>query len=151
MGTFEMINAILSLLGGGIMTMWAQGAKDRHEERLHRLEMADRTEGSTTAAREHKAQWKGFYWIRGTIALIVTAYFFIVPSVAVFIAGVQIVIGYYDVSAGLWPWSSNIEAVAWVKAGAADPDHIIVMDPVRNNVLISIIGMYFGNQFARRG
>jgi len=151
MGTFEIINAIVSLLGGGIMTMWAQTSKDRHEERLHRLELADRTEASTTAAREYKAQWKGFYWIRGGIALIVTTYFFILPAAAVFIDGVQVVIGYYDTSKGFWPWSATLESVAWVKAGASDAQRVIVMDPVRNNVLISIIGMYFGNQFARRG
>lgn len=146
-----MINAVLSLLGGGIMTMWAQSAKDRHEERLHQLERFDRTEASTASARNAQVAWKGFYWIRGAIALIVTAYFFLLPAAAVLIDGIQVVIGYYDTARGFWPWSSDLESVAWIKTGASDAQRVIVMDPVRNNVLISIIGMYFGNQFARRG
>lgn len=152
MGTFELINAIASLVGGALLTIWSQKAKDLHEERTYRKEQFDRTEGSVQSARNFVAPWKGHYWIRGAIALIVVAYFFIVPAIALlFIPGVQVVIGYYDTAHGFWPWSSPMEGVTWVKTGAADAARVLVYDPVKNNVLISIIAMYFGNQFARRG
>lgn len=151
MGTFELINGIVSLIGGGILTLWAQSRQDLAAEREWRAGMQDRTESSTQSARGHKASWKGYYWVRGAIALIVVAYFFILPAVPLFVDGVQIVIGYYDTSAGFWPWQSNFEAVNWVKTGAADAQRVFVLDPVRNNVLIAIIAMYFGNQFTRRG
>jgi len=151
MGTFELINAIASLIGGGILTLWSQRAQDLAEERKFRAGQQERQAQATDAARNHKAQWKGFYWVRGAIALIVVSYFFLVPSLAIFMDGVQVAVGYYDTANGFWPWSGSYEAVTWVKAGAAEPTTTMVFDPVRNNVLISIIAMFFGNQFTRRG
>lgn len=151
MGTFELINAVASLFGGAILTIWSQSQKDRHEEHIRSVERFDRQEQSTVGAREVVAPWKGYYWIRGAIALIVIAYFFIVPSIAVlWMDGVQVVVGYYDTAYGFWPWSSPQESVTWVKTGAEDALRVLVYDPVKNNVLISITAMYFGNQFARR-
>ena len=150
MGTFELINAIASLVGGGILTLWAQSRQDLADERKYRTGQQERTEASSTAARDHKPAWKGYYWIRGAIALIVVSYFFILPAVPLFVDGVQIVIGYYDTSQGFWPWQTDFEAVNWVKTGAADAQRVFVMDPVRYNILIAIIAMYFGNQFTRR-
>jgi hypothetical protein len=152
MGTFELINAAVSLLGGAVLTIWSNSQKDRHEEHLRSMERQNAREESTRAAREVVAPWKGYYWIRGAIAITVAAYFFIIPAVVVlFMDGVQVVIGYYDTAYGFWPWSSPQESVTWVKTGAADAARVLVYDPVKNNVLISVIGMYFGNQFARRG
>lgn len=152
MGTFELINALASLFGGAVLTIWSQSQKDRHEAHMRSMERFDRAEGSTVAAREVVAPWKGFYWVRSAIALLVMAYFFALPALVVlFLDGVQVVIGYYDTAYGFWPWSSPQENVSWVKAGASDPARILVFDPIKNNVLISITAMYFGNQFARRG
>lgn len=151
MGTFELINAIVSLIGGGILTAWSQRMKDQAEFQRMSLERFQASESSTVSAREHPAPWQGFYWVRSAIALLVIAYFFLVPVAAVFMDGIQVIVGYYDTTQGFWPWSNPSEAVTWVKTGAADASKVIVYDPVRNNVLISIIGMYFGNQFTRRG
>ena len=152
MGTFELINAAVSLLGGAALTIWSNAQKDRHEEHLRSMERRHAAEESSRAAREVTAPWSGYYWIRGAIALIVISYFFLLPAVAVlWLDGVQVIIGYYDTAQGFWPWSSSQESVAWVKTGASDAVRVLVFDPVKNNVLVSIIGMYFGNQFARRG
>lgn len=150
MGTFEIINAVGSLILGGVMTIWSQAMKDRAQQQEWLIQRAKLGEESVENARKHEASWKGFYWVRSAIALIVVSYFFLVPSLVVFVDGVQVVIGYYDTARGFWPWSSDFESVTWVKVGATLPDKVMVYDPVRNNVLISIISMYFGNQFARR-
>lgn len=150
MGTFELINAIASLIGGGILTLWSQSRQDLAEERKWRAGNQERTELSVGAAREHEGKWKGYYWIRGAIALIVVSYFFILPAAPLFVDGIQVVIGYYDTANGFWPWQGSAEAVHWIKTGAADAQKVFVLDPIRNNVLIAIIAMYFGNQFTRR-
>jgi hypothetical protein len=150
MGTFEIINAAVSLGLGAVMTIWAQALKDAAERQRMLMERYTAGEQSIQAARNHEAPWKGFYWVRSAIAVTVVIYFFLVPVIALCINGVQVVVGYYDVTQGFWPWSSDFESVTWIKAGAAEPLRVLVYDPVRNNVLISIISMYFGNQFARR-
>lgn len=150
MGTFELINAAGSLLMGGVMTIWAQAMKDRADQQKMLMERYSAGEKSVVTAREHVAQWKGFYWVRSAIALIVIAYFFLAPFAALFIDNVQVAIGYYDTVRGFWPWSSDYESVTWILTGSLDATRTLTYDPVKNNVLISIIAMYFGNQFARR-
>lgn len=150
MGTFELINAIVSLFGGGLLTIWAQARKDRHEEFQRAMEWRAYGEQSAVSAREFTAPWQGYYWIRGLIALLAASYFFVVPLVAMLLGDVGVVIGYYDTTRGFWPWSSSIEMVTWIQAGPADAARTLVYDPVKNNIMINIAGMYFGNQFARR-
>lgn len=151
MGTFELLNAVISLFGGGLLTLWAQGRKDRHEEMQAALVRFDRIESSAVSARMHDAKWKGFYWVRGLIALLAASYFFLLPGVSVlFFSDVGVVIGYFDVSGGFWPWSSSVESVTWIKTGPSDAGRVLVYDPVKNNIMLSITAMFFGNQFARR-
>ena len=151
MGTFELINAGVSLGLSGLLTIWQQARKDQYETNKMLLERHAAAEGSITAAREVQAPWKGFYWVRSAIALVVISYFFLVPLIAMIMGNVQVIVGYFDISQGYWPWSAEYESVTWVKTGPSNADRVLVYDPVRNNVLISIISMYFGNQFARRG
>lgn len=80
MGTFELINAVASLLLGGVMTLWSQGMKDRAEREKMALQAAlDRhaaTEASQKAAREFEGQ-AGFHYTRRAIALIVVICVFV--------------------------------------------------------------------------
>ena len=65
MGTFELINAIGSLVGGGLLTIWSQAIKDRTEREKLALEaMLQRhqaTDASQSSAREFKGD-KGFHF-----------------------------------------------------------------------------------------
>ncbi|MEO0797249.1 MAG: hypothetical protein AAFX93_19010 [Verrucomicrobiota bacterium] len=152
----EAITAVLSLVGSAIMTMWSQRAADLAEERKYRAGQAQATEESTGQARQYEGKWKGFYWVRSAIALIVVAFYFLWPSFPALAAAftgdpIQIVIGYYDTSDGFWPWQVSMEHINWIKTGSSAPDAVVsVFDPVRNIALIAIIGFYFGNQVARR-
>lgn len=151
MGTFELINAIVSLIGGGIMTLWAQSRADLAEERKWRAAGQELTEQSTQGARGHEAKWKGFYWVRSALALFAGTWLFLAPMLLLFVDGAQTVVGYYDFVEGGWlPWQHGQEAIHWVKAGAAEPSRTFVFDPIKNNIALMVFAMYFGNQFARR-
>jgi hypothetical protein len=65
-----------------------------------------------------------------------------------FIPDITIVIGYYDTARGFWPWSSTYETINWIAIGSGLRP--IVISPVTNNILITIIGMFFGNQITKR-
>jgi len=66
----------------------------------------------------------------------------------VFIPNITIVIGYYDTARGLWPWSSTYQTINWIAIDSGLRP--IVISPITNNILITIIGMFFGNQITKR-
>lgn len=152
MGIIELISAGGGLILGGIMTIWSQSMKDRAQMVDHLLQKNAAGEESAASARETVAPWKGYYWVRAAIAIIATCYFFILPGIAImFFNNVQVVVGYFDTTQGFWPWSSDFQSITWVKMGPAEATKVLVYDPIKNNIMISIISMYFGNQFTRRG
>ena len=152
MGTFEIINAVSSLFLGGVMTIWSQSIRDRAEREKLALQSAlkrhQATDDSQSKAREFEGQ-KGFHFTRRAIALIVVLSGITLPILLpVFYPDVTIVIGYYDTARGFWPWSSTYETINWVAVGTGLRP--IVISPVTNNILITIIGMFFGNQITKR-
>lgn len=152
MGTFELINAIGSLVGGGLLTIWSQAIKDRTEREKLALEAAlqrhQASSASQSAAREFKGD-KGFHFTRRAIALLVVISAITLPILLpAFIRDITIVIGYYDTVRGFWPWSSTYETINWIAIGSGLRP--IVISPVTNNILIAIIGMFFGNQITKR-
>ena len=153
MGTFEIINFGLSAIMGAGMTIWQQARKDRHQEHQWSMARQQSSEDSTQSAREHEAKWQGYYWVRSLIAVMASCYLFALPAVIVlFLSDVQMAIGYYDTVSSVWPWSdATAESVHWVKAGAAEPSRVLVQPPALNNICTTIIGLYFGKQFSRRG
>lgn len=152
MGTFELVNAVSSLVLGGVMTIWSQGMKDRIEREKFALEAAlqmhKATDSSQKSARKFEGQ-AGFHFTRRAIALIVIVSGITLPILLpVFFADITIVIGYYDTAQGFWPWSSSYETINWIAIGSGLRP--IVISPVTNNIMITIIGMFFGNQMTKR-
>lgn len=152
MGTFEIVNAVSSLVIGGVMTIWSQGMKDRAEREkialLNALKIQEGNEAAQSKAREFQGG-AGFHMTRRAIALIVVICGIALPIILpAFIADITIVIGYYDVARGFWPWSSTYETINWIAVGSGQRP--IVISPVTNNILITIIGMFFGNQITKR-
>ena len=152
MGSFALINALGSLLGGGLLTIWAQSIKDRAEREKLALESAlqrhQASDGSQTAARKFEGD-KGFHFTRRAIALIVIISAITLPILLpAFIPDITIVIGYYDTARGFWPWSNTYETINWIAIGSGLRP--IVISPVTNNLLITIIGMFSGNQMTKR-
>jgi hypothetical protein len=147
--TLEMFNFILTAGGSAWMTMMAAKSADLAEERKWNSKQYTAAVAEADAARNTEGKWKGFYWVRGAMALVCAIYFFIVPMIAMLMGNVQVVIGYTDFI-GL-PFIGGDDVVIWIKLGSSAVDaRILVYDPVKNNIMLSIIGMYFGNQMARR-
>ena len=152
MGTFELINAVASLIIGGILTLWSQGIKDRADREKLMLDAAlkrhEVTDASQRAAREFQGQ-AGYHMTRRAIALIVVISAITLPILLpAFIPDITIVIGYYDTARGFWPWSSTYETINWIAIGSGLRP--IVISPVTNNILLTVIGMFFGNQITKR-
>lgn len=149
--TLEMINFLATGLGSAWLTMSAQKTADIAEERKYNSAHYDKVVAAAESARGVDAKWKGFYWVRGVMALLCATYFFIFPMFAMFADNMQVVIGYVDVF-GIPFFGLDQDMVMWIKFGSGAPDaKVLVYDPVKNNVMLSIIAMYFGNQIARRG
>jgi len=167
MGTLELINFGTSIFGGAGITMASNGlnavldvftelSKSRREEKQEQhdrdIEGFDKTDGSQKSAREHIGS-KGFHKTRQWIAKHVIFCYFIVPMLMPFVAAmfgipVEISIGYFDISRG-WPWQADVEIVQWQHIGV--PGGVpIVITPVMSNCAITIIGMFFGNQMAKK-
>ncbi|MGB1127035.1 MAG: hypothetical protein ACPG3X_01545 [Opitutales bacterium] len=91
----------------------------------------------------------GFCSCTAAIALIVIISAITLPILLpAFIPDITIFIAYYDTARGFWPWSSTYETINRIAIGSGLRP--IVISPVRNNILITIIGMFFGNQITKR-
>ena len=114
------------------------------EERKWNSVNYDKAIAQAEAARNVETKWKGFYWVRGAMALICAMYFFIFPVIAVlFTSSMQIVIGYVDVF-GIPLFGLEQEMLFWVKFGSGAEDaKVLVYDPVKNNIMLSIIGIFW--------
>jgi len=165
---FELLNLGMSVLGGGGITMagnllnsFCDMIGDLSENRRKRaqqdhdnaLEAHNATEDSQKSAREFIGT-KGFHKTRQWIAKVVIACYFVLPLTLPFIAAlaglnVTVSYGYLDVFQK-WPWSESVEVVKWITIGSPG-GFPIVIHPVMNNVVLTIVGMFFGNQMVKRG
>lgn len=150
MGTFEIINLLGSALLGGIMTIWAQSHKTNLEMKREmwnqRKEKQKLDDESQTKAREYKGT-EGFHFTRRAIAIIIILCYFVVPQVSAIWADITIVYGYYDVTQGFWPWSASYESIQWISVGNGKSP--ILITPMHNNAMLTIMGLFFGNQITK--
>jgi len=147
--TAELLTFLVTAGGSAWMTLAGARAADQALKDKWNSKHYTEAVAEAEAARTVEAKWKGFYWVRGAMALICATYFFIVPLIAMLQGNVQIMIGYTDF-VGI-PFLGGDDLTIWIKMGSSAPDaRILVYDPVKNNIMLSIIGMYFGNQVARR-
>ena len=159
MGTIELINFGMSAFGSGGLTIAGNvinslidgNVESRKLSHKQDGEKFDKTEKSQKSAREFKGN-PGFHKTRQWIAKVIIFCYFVLPLTLPFFAAciglpVTIMLGYYDVSHG-WPWQESIQNVQWITIGA-EGSFPIVITPVMNNTVISIIGMFFGNQMVK--
>ena len=150
MGTFELLNLVGSTAVSLIGTLWANNQAALQREREWRLKVHEARHAGTEAARAFGGHWHGYYWARVLIALLAVGYLFGLPVAAVFVDGVQVVVGFYDTSTSIWPWASPVDAIHWIKAGAAVPERVVFIYPVQTNIALTVVGFFFGNQIGRR-
>lgn len=150
MGTFELINALGSTaLGGGLTMLGAMTKASLERARFQHLASLDRkkaAELATVTAREFRST-AGFHFTRRTIALSVVLCGLLAPVLAPVFWDVSVAIGYYDTTHGFWPWEIPKDSIHWVVTG--NSGRVITISPILNNVILSITGMFFGNQFVK--
>ena len=150
MGYFELANMLGSSLLGAILTIWKQRLADDQERfkmALQGFQASEESQSSRLAFRSDK----GFHLTRRIIALLIIITLVCGPVVfPLLVSDLAIVIGYYDTSRSFWPWSVTVQSVHWIGFGAADASRVITISPVHNNMAMTIIGMFFGNQMTKR-
>ena len=170
---FELINLGMSTFGGGAMTMVGNvinnipsldsvtnlintiGTKrleNKKENNEQSIKEHEANEKSSKGAREFKGT-EGYHKTRQWIAKTVIVTYFVLPFVLPFIGalvGVPFTVsyGYYDIFQK-WPWSESVEVVKWITIGNEGGIPMLI-HPVMNNVVISIVGMFFGNQMVKK-
>ena len=149
MGYFELANMLGSSLLGAVLTIWKQRIADDQERFKMALQGFQASEESQSPRLAFRSD-KGFHLTRRIIALLVITTLVCGPVVfPLLVSDLAIVIGYYDTSRGFWPWSGTVQSVQWIGFGSADASRVITISPVHNNMAMTIIGMFFGNQMTK--
>lgn len=63
---------------------------------------------------------------------------------------VAIVVGYLDTNYGWLPWQTPHDAIVWIGAGSPDASRVITIYPAMHGMINTIMGLFFGNQIAKR-
>jgi hypothetical protein len=142
MGTVELANFFASTLTAGVLTVW--GAKIKNAQALQQMQMEvfQAQAGIKKAALEFKSD-AGFHFTRRAIAMLVVTTLVCGSVLLPVIADAPVAVGYIKSVSSFW--AGDTTAIEWI---AADPGTIMI-SPVHNNMGISIIGMFFGNQFVK--
>ncbi len=152
-GGFTMASNIVNAGLDAIDGLGAAASERKREEHERKMQAQEASEKSTLSARAFKGT-PGFHKTRQWIAKRVIWCYFIAPIVVPLMGsliGVPVAfnIGYYDISQG-WPWQESVENIEWVTLGVKG-GITIVMTPVMNHCVLTIVGFFFGNQVAKRG
>lgn len=92
----------------------------------------------------------GFHITRRIIALTCVFSIIVLPIILPVFSGesISIAYGYVENSWSILPWVSEVPVVKWVVFG--DATKTIVINPIMNNIIISIIGLFMGNQISKK-
>jgi hypothetical protein len=145
-GGIEIATLMANTLLGGVLKIWSvksQIAAERHERQME----IGRFQGDMVSeAREFgsKKGNSGFSWTRRTIALLCVFFIICWPKIVpVFWPECPVVISYSQfVPEGLF--STEHELTKWVVSEG------LVTTPLDNMVIMSLLGLFFGHEIAKR-
>jgi hypothetical protein len=134
----ELITMLFSTILGGVMSIWGQSMKNRHEQQKVLI-------GAVSKAREHGKNDIHFAWTRRIIALSAVFSIIVLPKVvAVWYPEVSVVVGYTEVTGGFKEWLFGTqEAIQWRSA------YGFVITPLDTHIVSAIVGLYFGAGFTK--
>ena len=120
------------------MSIWGQSNKNKAEQQRALI-------GAASQAREHGKTDTHFAWTRRIIALSAVFAIIVLPKlVAVWYPEVTVIVGYTEMSGGLWNWLfSPSESIMWVSARG------FVITPLDTHIVSAIVGLYFGAGFTK--
>ena len=133
----ELLSMGASAVLSGVMTLWSQSLKAKQQQHTALIERATLQDEIFTKAREFTGT-KSFQFTRRTIALSTVAAIVILPKVLALL-GVDVTVGWTEVTSGFWFWSDDETKVVWRTATG------IILTPWDTHLVSSIIGFYFGS------
>ena len=104
-------------------------------------------ESSSNDSGKYKAA-TGFHLTRRLIALLCVISIIVLPIVLPVFMDASVTFGYIENSRSLLPWVSETPVTKWISVGDATKN--IVITPLQTNIMISIIGLFFGNTVTKR-
>lgn len=134
----ELITMLFSTILGGVMSIWGQSMKNKHEQQKALI-------GAVNQAREHGKTDVHFAWTRRIIALSAVFSIIVLPKlVAVWYPEVSVVVGYTEMQGGFFNWLfGTTEAIQWKAA------YGFVITPLDTHIVSAIVGLYFGAGFTK--
>lgn len=90
----------------------------------------------------------GFQLTRRFIAIVCVFSIIVLPIVMPTFFDSSVTFGYVENSWSLLPWVQETPVIKWITIGDASKN--IVITPVMSNIIINIIGMFFGNQVTKK-
>ncbi len=127
------------------MKIWAQSRQDREMEQSYIIRSSLAQDKIYRSAREYQGGW-GFSWTRRFIAIVAVLFIIVWPKVAPVLSPETPVIVstpiYYK---GGWLWSETMSYYDFTwKEGA------IFLTPLDTNLMVAIIGLFFGSEITKR-
>lgn len=142
---------LAQMLGSGalsaFLTLKKQGMED--EQRRWEMQLAGHSE-TEKSQRSRINLPRGTMITRRVIAIMMVLCYLAPIWIPLFRPDVAIVVGYIDTSYGWLPWSTPQDAIVWVGAGSVDASRVITIFPAMHGMINTIIGLFFGNQIAKR-
>lgn len=138
MPPFELLTFAGSLITGIFSRYLAAKQRYAHEQELAKLRAMGAQNEAYKDARA--VQNPGIQWTRRVIALTVVFFVIAWPKlVVVFWPEVHVVVGYTEIDAGFWPFTSDKELIKWkaVEGGLA-------LTPLDSFLLYAVAGFYLG-------
>ena len=142
----ELITMLGSTVLGGVMSVWGQSLKAKHEHHKLLLQRSDFNATQVNTAREHGKTDTHFAWTRRLIALSAVFAIIVLPKVvAVWYPEVSVIVGYSEIQGGFWKnlFGSESEVVKWQAARG------FVITPLDTHIVSAIVGLYFGAGFTK--
>jgi len=104
-------------------------------------------ESSSNDSGKYRAS-TGFHLTRRLIALLCVISIIVLPIILPVLMDASVTFGYIENSRSLLPWVSDTPVTKWISVGDATKN--IVITPLQTNIMISIIGLFFGNTVTKR-
>jgi len=91
----------------------------------------------------------GFHITRRIIAILCVISIIVLPIILPVFFDASVTFGYIENAKSIFFfWSDETPIIKWITIGNAEKN--IVITPVMSNIIIHIIGLFFGNQFCKR-
>lgn len=139
----DLIPLLGGTLVGGLLKLWGM----KQESQKIRDEALYRMAGLKTKDRQDARAWDGKYvqWTRRAIALMAVGSIIVLPKVAAIFTDLTVIYGTVEWNSGFLFFTEGKDVVKWTTMKG------LVITPLDVQVVLSIIGLYFGGSLVGHG